>query len=252
MSGNNTTAEKSDGKPVVTVIIPCHNHADMVCDAIQSVIEQDYESKNIAVVDDGSSDNPSKAIEERFSLDGSSSVEINIIKNESPTGPSAARNSAIEFMWDKSDVFMMLDADDRYLPGKISKSVEKYLEHPDSVGIVYTDAIIQNVNKGTKIYEYRMPFSREAVEKECIISNTPLVSKQAIGACGAYDPTMRTCEDWDLHLRITESFVAVHIPEALHIYSVTGKNSSDVVPEEVWQKNWAIIRQKIMSRKNGV
>ena len=145
---------------------------------------------------------------------------------------------------------MMLDADDLYLPKKISKSVVKYMEYPDNIGIVYTDAIIQNKLKGTRIYEYRMPFSRESLESECIISNTPLISKQALSTTGGYDPGMRTCEDWDLWLRITENFVAIHIPESLHVYSVTGKNSSDVVPQEVWQKNWSIIHNRIMARKS--
>ena len=32
---------------------------------------------------------------------------------------------AIKETWDNTDLFMMLDADDLYLPGKISKSVSK-------------------------------------------------------------------------------------------------------------------------------
>lgn len=250
MRRNNTTTEENNKLPVVTVVIPCHNHADMVCDAIDSVFSQeDYRPINIVVVDDGSKDSPEKSIEKRFSSRKQEGVEITIIRNESPLGPSAARNIGIEKMWEKTDVFMMLDSDDLYLPGKIYKSVEKYLEYPENIGIVYTDAIIQNKIKGTKIHEHRAPFSRESLEQECIISNTPLISKQALSTTGGYDPDMRTCEDWDLWLRITESFVAVHIPEALHVYSVTGKNSSDVVPKEVWQKNWSIIHQRIMARR---
>jgi len=232
--------------PRVTVVIPCHNHADMLLDAIQSIVIQDYRPIQICVVDDGSKDNPKSKLKD-FETD----INIAFIINESPAGPSAARNIAIDRMWDHTDLFMMLDADDLYLQGKISKSVEKFLEYPDHVGIIYTDAVIKNIHTNTKVHEFRTYFDREELEKECIISNTPMVTKQAFEQCGGYDESMRTCEDWDLWLRITENFMAIHIPEPLHVYHVTGKNSSDVVPQKVWQENWAKISQKLAERKHG-
>lgn len=234
--------------PKVAVIIPCHNHADMVSDAIRSVEMQDYKAVKIIVIDDGSKDNPVEKIREEFK---DSSLDIIILQNKMAVGPSAARNMAIKEAWDDSDLFMMLDADDLYLEGKISKSVEKFLEDPGSIGIVYTDAIIKNINTKTEVHEFRQPFCRDALEMECIVSNTPLVSKLALEKSGGYDEEMRTCEDWDLWLRITESFVAIHIPEALHVYHVTGQNSSDTVPKEVWQQNWAKINQRIQQRRNA-
>jgi len=235
----------------VTVVIPCHNHADMIGRALDSVISQNYRPLNIVVVNDGSQDDPYPEIEQRArQLASDNERQIVYIENEQPTGPSAARNRAIQHMWKETDVFMMLDADDYYLDGKIKKSVDKYLEHDKYIGIVYTDAIIENNQKGTRVHEFRQPYSRLSLESECIISNTPLISKTAISVCGPYDETMRTCEDWELWLRITEKFVAVHIPEPLHVYSVTGKNSSDVVSQEVWNENWSKIREKILQRRN--
>ena len=249
MSGLDKENERHIINPRVTVIIPCHNHADMINDAITSVSMQDYRPIQAVVIDDGSTDNPEESIK---GLAEKIEIPILFIKNESPTGPSAARNKGIEASWESSDVFMMLDADDLYLPNKVSKSVEKYMEDPEQIGIVYTDAIIKNINTKTEIHEFRQPFDRHALEMECIISNTPLVSKKAIHNVGGYDESMRTCEDWELWLRITEGFVAIHIPETLHIYHVTGKNSSDVVSQEVWMENWRKIHQKILERRNGV
>lgn len=249
MSRTSETSDRDSQRLRVTVIIPCHNHADMVDDAVQSAINQQGENftLSVIVIDDGSTDNPEEALkhwqEQEFE-------NIHFLRNEQPTGPSAARNKAAKHMWEESDVFMMLDADDLYLPGKITKSVEKFLEDPMRIGIVYTDAVIKNLNTGTEIQEYRQPFDREALEKECIISNTPLVNKVAFAEAGGYDEEMRTCEDWDLWLRMTENYVAVQIPETLHVYHVTGRNSTDVVPEEVWQQNWTRIRQKMTQRAN--
>jgi len=247
MQDNDSAVEQHSQKPIVTVVIPCHNHADMVGNAIDSVTMQDYRPLKIVVVDDGSTDNPEPVIRSKENQD----VPIFLISNENPTGPSSARNAAIERMWEETDLFMMLDADDLYLKDKISKSVNKFLEHPEHIGIVYTDAIIRNIHTGTEIHELRMPYNRQDLESECIISNTPLITKQALANAGGYDEGMRTCEDWDLWLRITESLVAVHIPEPLHIYSVTGKNASDVVSSEVWHENWRKISMRIAERRNA-
>lgn len=43
--------------PLVTVIIPCYNHAQFVAKAIDSVLAQDYPAVQLIVIDDGSSDN---------------------------------------------------------------------------------------------------------------------------------------------------------------------------------------------------
>jgi len=261
MSQSSTSIDENRKEFRLTVIIPCHNHADMICKALDSVLNQDAPSVKtqlkIVVVDDGSTDNPLSTIKEYYEWeeeDGQGKlkhVSLYFIRNDKPSGPSAARNQAAKHVWEHSDAFMMLDADDLYLPNKIQKSVDKFLEDPSRTGIVYTDAVIKNLNTGTEVHEYREPFNRQRLERECIISNTPLINKTAFGKAGGYDETMRTCEDWDLWLRITEEFVAIHIPELLHVYHVTGRNSTDVVPIEIWQQNWAKIREKMAQRQHG-
>jgi len=269
MSEPDKELEQRSEEYAVSVIIPCHNHEDMLGNAIDSIFIQNYKPIQIVVINDGSSDNPQKPIMHRAKLisketlgnpdeglsksvflNEENDIKISLIDVRVAGGPSKARNIGMHSVFEETDVFMMLDADDLYLDGKICKSVEKYSQDPDSIGIVYSDAIIKNINTGTEIHEFRQPYSRAALETECIVSNTPLVSRMAIYSSGGYDEQMRTCEDWDLWLRITENFVAVHIPETLHVYHVTGKNSSDVVPQEVWQENWSKIYSRLMQRRN--
>lgn len=247
--------------PRVAVILPCFNHAEYVEEAIKSVIAQDYEYKAIFISDEGSTDNSVEVIsslmdvtpdlsEEGLLLGHINGVITVLYKNADPRGPSAARNKLIKMAWDDFDFFSMLDADDAYFAGKLSKSIKQMMEDPGMIGLVYSDAVIQHDKTGVKVREYREPFSRNRIEQECIVSNTPLINKRALAECGLYDESMRTAEDWDLWLRITERFVAVHIPEALHMYRVTGRNSSNVVPQEVWQQNWQKIRDRLNGQRN--
>ena len=229
----------------VTVIIPCHNHASFLERSVDSVVNQDYENKKIIIVNDGSSD---KSLEVATDLSRRHDI-ITIISNESPSGPSAARNGAIRHSWDDTDFFAVLDADDSYLPGKISRSVSVMAEDPHKIGLVYADVLIENTETGTTSLETKRPYTRSELERECIISNTPLINKIALMNVGLYDEDMRVAEDWDLWLRITESFVAVHIPEPLSTYSVTGANCSDIVDSEVWQENWAKIHERLAMQR---
>ena len=244
----------------ITVIIPLHNHEDYILDALDSVILQDYPHKQICVINDGSEDNSFNVVKNNIEDQKEVAnnhirgfyrgVPIILLSSKMAGGPSAARNKGIKATMRDTDAFSMLDADDKYLEGKISKSVEIFKKDPEKIGIVYTDALIHNNKKDTYIHEFRQPYSRMALEQECIISNTPLISKRALEVSGLYDESMRTCEDWDLWLRITQNFTAVHIPLPLHVYTVTGKNASDIVDPKIWQENWQKIRYKMMER-NG-
>lgn len=245
-----------DKLPIVGIVIPCHNQANYILKALDSIVNQDYEKKVICIIDDGSTDDLEDIFKEikpthvndSVLLYKYKSIPIYYFKNENPTGPSAARNKGFEILSDKCDVFSVLDADDQYLPRKLSRCVEKYMIDPGIIGIVYHDVIIHNELNNTNLYEYREPFTRQRLEQECIICNCPLISKKAIQLCGGYDVNLRTCEDWDLWLRITARFAIVHIAEPLSIYTVTGQNTSETISKEVWQRNWSIIRQRIQAQ----
>ena len=238
-----TPATKDIGDSLfnVTVVMPCHNHGSFLERSVGSVVSQDYKRTKLVIVNDGSSDNSLEVASELSSR----YENVEVISNEHPTGPSAARNFAIKHSWDTTDFFMQLDADDSYLPGKISKSVDIMSKDIQNIGLVYADVLIENMSNGAVVLELRHPYNREDIEFECIVSNTPLINKIALSQTGLYDEDMRTAEDWDLWLRITEHFVAVHIPEPLSTYSVTGFNASDVVSPETWNKNWDKIRERI-------
>lgn len=252
MSENDTNIPA--GIPKVAVIMPCYNHGKYIQQAIMSVVNQDYPMKGIFISDEGSSDDSYNKVIDLFErYEQRKEAVIGTIKgtgvvlsrNQAPNGPSGARNRLIRQAWDSSDMFCMLDADDYYLPEKIKRSVMIMSEDIDTIGIVYSDAIIYRQNTNVYIREYREPYSRQRLEQECIISNTPLISKLALSRLDHfYDETMRTAEDWDLWFRITSKHIAIQIPDALHVYRVTGKNASDVVPMEVWQSNWAKIRER--------
>ena len=256
----NKELQRNISLPKVAVIIPCYNQGPYIQQAIESVITQDYPAKAVFVSDEGSTDDSYEKVRSMFeetqqhneiTVGKYKNTAIVLTKNPNPNGPSGARNRLIQMAWESSDLFSMLDADDYYLPGKISKSVKIMSADFETISIVYTDALIYNETGKYFIREYREPYSRQRLEQECIISNTPLLNKKVFSKMThLYDETMRTAEDWDFWLRLTKNNIAIHIPEAMHVYRVTGKNASDVVPTEVWNANWQKIRQRINGKRD--
>ncbi len=255
-SGNNS-------HPTVAVIIPCHNHGEYVGNAIRSVLDQDYPAKMLSVVDDGSTDDSFAILKDMMDevshqheedgdviLTGScQGVPMILVHRPKARKQGAARNTAIKLAWQNAELFCPLDADDLYLPGKLSKSVAIYQTSPDFIGLVYSDVIIHDTRDNTYVREFRASYDRDILEIDNIISNAPLISKSAFGYSGMYDEDLTPCEDWDLWLRITENFVAIHIPEPLQQYTTTGQNCAFTVPTDVWNQQRAKIQAKLRERK---
>lgn len=253
-------------QPSVTVIIPNHNYREYIVECVESVATQDYPNKRICVVDDNSKDGSFEEIASKIEGVRQFAVQLESHKvecvggffkgvpiivlraGELGGGPSQSRNLGMFCTQANTDIFGFLDADDLYLPGKISKSVFKLIENPALIGMVYSDYEVRNLLSGVTIHEFKEPFSRSRLLQECIINNDSLVSKLAISQCGNYDVAMRTCEDYDLWMRLTEKFLAVHIPEKLVAIRVTKHNSTDTVSKQAWNENYKRVFAKLQSR----
>ncbi len=249
--------------PHVCVITPCHNHGNYIQNAITSVLTQDYANKSLIIVDDGSTDDSLlKSLQVLDITDKQEHSDMTIYVGDTNGTPCVvvsygtakkqayARNLAIRLMWNGCDAFCQLDADDEYLSGKLSRSVAAWNDDQDRIGLVYSDAVIYDERDHTRLREFRQPYERSALERTNIISNAPLISKAALDKVGLYDEALPPCEDWDLWLRITECFMAVHVPEALQMYRVTGQNCTFTVTEDRWNEQRAIVQKKMMERRN--
>lgn len=103
-----------------SVVIPAYNKAELIGEAIESVLTQTVKDFEIVVVNDGSSDDLDSVIEKY--------TGIKYIKQPNG-GVSVARNTGIEAS--NGEFICFLDADDKWLPNHleiISKMMEKYPE----------------------------------------------------------------------------------------------------------------------------
>jgi len=110
----------------ISVIIPCYNSKNYICDAIESVFMQkgsfDIE---LIVIDDASTDNSLKIIKNCFkdfsSQDIYSNCDCKLIVNSSNFGVAYSRNKGIELA--SGNYVAFLDSDDIYSPYKLQKQL---------------------------------------------------------------------------------------------------------------------------------
>lgn len=98
---------------MVSVIIPCYNSQNTIVRALDSVMAQTYRDYEIILVDDGSTDDTKRAIEEFFDYN---MIEYKYIYQKN-SGPSAARNRGVEQA--RGEYIAFLDSDDAWHPQKL-------------------------------------------------------------------------------------------------------------------------------------
>lgn len=98
--------------PLISIIIPIYNRADIIGGAIESCLAQTYRPIEVVLVDDCSSDGLSEAL-----LPYQGDERIRLVKHASNQGVSAARNSGVEAA--KGHFVAFLDSDDLWRPTKL-------------------------------------------------------------------------------------------------------------------------------------
>ena len=113
--------------PKISVIIPVYNVEKYLPQALESVINQTFSDLEIICVNDGSTDNSLKILEEYAQKD-----ERIIVFSQKNQGVSSARNKGLDNA--QGEYIMFLDPDDTYDLTLCEKVVDKIaIENPDIV-----------------------------------------------------------------------------------------------------------------------
>ena len=128
----------------VSVIIPLYNAEKYIERTIKSVLSQTYENLEIIIVDDESPDN-SVQVCEQFT-----DPRIKIVHQKN-RGLPGSRNTGIRHA--SSEYIAFIDADDIWLPEKLTKHIAHLDSNPD-VGVSFSrSAFIDETDKPLGIYQ---------------------------------------------------------------------------------------------------
>jgi glycosyltransferase involved in cell wall biosynthesis len=240
----------SDNLPLVSIILPTYNCAAFLSHSIGSILAQTYNSYEIIVVDDGSTDNTKEVLYPFIQ-------RIKYIRLEQNKGLPMARNIGISSAQGKYIAF--IDADDLWLPEKLQTDIEYFETHPE-VSMVYSKHINMDekgndLNGNTK---RQLPsgniFTQLFSEQNFIITSSVVVRKEIFETTGLFDEQLFNCQDWDMWLRIAFHFQVAGIGKPLvkyrHNPHSLSKNRNNVLKYQkmVIDK----IYNKFKDKENGI
>ncbi len=125
-------------KPYVSILIPAHNEAEVIENTIENISKIDYSKYEIIVIDDRSSDDTAKILENICSK--YKNFKYFSRTKEAFAGKSAVLNDALKIA--KGDAILVFDADARVKPNFLKELVP--ILEPEQVGAVQARKVIIN------------------------------------------------------------------------------------------------------------
>jgi len=207
-------------KPLVSVVLPTYNRADLMAEAITSVLSQTHSRLELIIADDGSTDN-TEEVARSFS-----DKRIVYLKLPHAGLPAPPRNRGIEAS--KGEFIAFLDSDDLWLESKIEKSLNGFVKAPDA-GIICSNEyiLLEHAGKTTETYapkkgnEQVISFERLFMGN-IISSSTAVVRRCCFDKVGLFNESigLRATEDYHMWLRIAAKFKVLYLDQPLGYYRI--------------------------------
>ncbi len=223
---------------LVSVLLPSYQHEQWIGETIESVLNQSYENIELIIVDDASTDNSIRVIEEYATKESRIKYET-FEKNQ---GAMVALNRCYEIS--SGEYIATISSDDIWKLDKLEKQV-KVLESNHDIGAVFAlptfinenGEEITNVSNGfltstkprTK-YEWMNHF----LVDNCICYPTSLVRKECYEQICFFNTAYRSLPDFQMWIRLFYHCNVFVIDEPLmyfrvHSYNESGKNIPNII-----------------------
>jgi glycosyltransferase involved in cell wall biosynthesis len=177
-------------------VIPVRNRSSLVVDAIASVQRQTRPLDEIIVVDDGSSDATPETVA-RLSRQDSRIRLVPLLKSG---GASAARNAGINAS--QCEWISFLDSDDQWMTCKHEMQMNALANRPQAIAS-FTGIRYQFRERYDDV-PAPSTITLQALRRLNYLgsTSTAMVQRHALRQIGGFDPTLPSCQDWDLWIKL--------------------------------------------------
>ena len=236
--------------PRVSVLMPVHNGARYLRDAVDSLLAQTFTDFELLVVDDASSD------EAPAILASYSDPRLCVLTNDLNLGLTKSLNIALRES--RGELIARQDADDRSHPQRLQKQVEFLDAHPELV-LVGTGARLIDASgavlRARKLHRAQTPLG---VQWQLLFGNpfthSSVMFRRAIilGRLGGYDEAYYYNQDFELWSRVAADYGSCNLAEELvdyrvHSESIAGRRDAEVLESrlENVKKNIAVQQRNV-------
>ncbi len=225
-------------QPLVSVITPTYNAELFISATIESVCAQTYTNWELVIVDDASSDTTVDILKKYAAADD----RIKFHTLETNSGAAIARNTAIEKASGRYIAF--LDADDLWMPEKLSKQVA-FMQEKDIQVCFSSYELMDETGKSLGKMVKALPkvdFSK-MLKSNYVGNLTGIYNAEALGK--VYMPNIRKRQDWALWLTLIKKVGYAHgIEEPLAKYRLR-ENSISSNKLNLLKYNYTIYRKAL-------
>ena len=211
---------------MISVIMSVYNADKYLRESIESILNQTFTNFEFIIINDASTDNSLKIIEEYKKKD----KRIILISNENNAGLASSLNLGIK--QSKYDFIARMDADDISEPERLEKQLGFLLDNKH-IDILGTFASIIDED-GEITAKQKMPLSHYEIVKMLvklnpIIHPTIIFRKMALNRINFYNPkfSQNAPEDYELWFRAVKSgLIFYNLPEYLIRYRINNSHLS--------------------------
>lgn len=196
--------------PSVAVVIPTYERREHLLRAVKSALDQTRPIDGLVIVDDASSFSVKTYLDGKIDDD-----RLSVVRFDRNRGAAAARNAGVKRT--ECQLVAFLDSDDYWHPQKLERQLTILEENPEAE-VVYCDQYIVDARGGVR------PSGKELPERDiwdhlvegwtAPNTSTLVVNRGWFQFLGGFDPTLSSCQDHDLWMRIGRSGASVKVVEA--------------------------------------
>jgi glycosyltransferase involved in cell wall biosynthesis len=182
--------------PAYDIVIPCHNRAHVVADALNSVLTQSPAPQRVILVDDGSTDGGAAAVRSLAALH----PNVQALALPRNSGASNARNAGTAACGAEWVAF--LDSDDCWLPGAAAALLARAAAGDVDVVVGHFSRVVDGEVWPDVECGWDGGCIREGLRSGGVVGPSwSLVRREIVYRAGGFDPTFRNCNDWDFFVR---------------------------------------------------
>ncbi len=193
----------------ISVIMAVRDRADVVADAVESVVAQTHGNWELVVVDDGSTDDTASVVRSVAPDD----PRITVIDGDG-SGVGAARNRALDAA--TGEVITYLDSDNWWLPTYLEHVAAAFAARPDARTAVTAQLVVEESTGRWRFRDDRRPL-RDLVHGNLFDLNSFAHRRSLIEERGGFDVDLARFGDWDLVRRFLDA-PPVRIPYVGGVY----------------------------------
>ncbi|PIR93050.1 hypothetical protein COT99_02870 [Candidatus Falkowbacteria bacterium CG10_big_fil_rev_8_21_14_0_10_43_10] len=208
---------------LISIIIPVYNKSEELKQCLGSILQQIYKNYEVIIVNDGSTDDSGRIVDEFISKFKVKDIRYKVIEQKN-MGSNAARNRGLEESLGEFIIFW--DADLVGKPEMLEKMHDALQNNPEA-SYAYSSFIF-----GKKKFKL-WPFDAEKLKQMPYIHTTSLCRREHFPG---WDENIKRLQDWDLWLTmLAQGHTGVWFPEFLFTAQTAHGTMSHWLPKFVYR-----------------